>query len=150
MNTASDFTGQSADRFTKACSMVNKYQQMKEPGSPIDHCFTILDAVAQGTHTKWSIVYDISSKKIYFKTLGFSQVKEVSFDRFDFSCDKYSQSWDMNQPATGDVSALFKPFTLEINLNLINRSFIESKGQIEASDERIKENAGYPGLMKCE
>src|SRR5687768_13032744 len=62
------FSNNSIDRFAKACNMVKAFQQETISTPVIDYSFSILDKVAQGSHTRWSIVYDITNKKIYFKT----------------------------------------------------------------------------------
>jgi choloylglycine hydrolase len=143
------FSNNSMDRFAKACDMVKRFQQAAITTPVIDYSFAILDKVAQGSHTKWSIVYDISNKKIYFKTLGYSQVKNVSFSAFDFSCAAVSKAWDMNQSAEGDVAKLFQDFSLDLNSRMVNRSFDESISEFTVSDENRKAHWQYPGSISC-
>ena len=147
---AVSFTSNSIDRFAKACSMVKQFQQAPITTSAIDYSFSILDKVAQGSHTKWSIVYDISNKKIHFKTLGYAQVKTVAFASFDFKCPAISKTWDMNQAAAGPVDKLFLYFSMEMNSRLVNKSFDESSSQFTVSDEGRKETWQYPGTISCE
>lgn len=97
----------SLDRFVTACKMVN---ELKTSGTklPLDeYAFSILDKVAQGDYTKWSIFYDISNKSVYFKTADFKSVKTFSFSAFDFACSAPSKMFDMNQPGLGDITASF-------------------------------------------
>ena len=143
------FTNNSIDRFAKACSMVTHFLQTPISTSAIDYSFDILDRVAQGSHTKWSIVYDLKNKKIHFKTLDYSQVKNVAFASFNFNCSITSKAWDMNQPIAGDISSLLQDFSLEMNRKVVNKSFDESSSEFTVSDEGRKQTWQYPGSISC-
>jgi choloylglycine hydrolase len=143
------FSNNSIDRFAKACTMVQQFQQTAVTTPVIDYSFTILDKVAQGSHTKWSIVYDLINKKIYFKTLGYTQVKNIAFDAFDFNCSAISKAWEMNQAVQGDVSKLFQDFSLDLNSRMVNRSFDESSSEFTVSEEKRKAHWEYPGSISC-
>ena len=143
------FTNNSIDRFAKACSMVTHFLQAPVSTSAIDYSFDILDRVAQGSHTKWSIVYDLKDKKIHFKTLDYSQVKNVAFASFNFNCSTTSKAWDMNQPIAGDISSLLQDFSLEINRKVVNKSFDESSSEFTVSEEGRKQTWQYPGTISC-
>lgn len=143
------FTNNSIDRFTKACTMVNQYMLGAITGSAIDYSFTILDKVAQGSHTKWSIVYDLTNRKIHFKTLGYASVKNVAFAAFDFRCSTASKTWNMNQAGTGDIARLFRDFSLEINSGIVNKSFDESNHEFSVNKEARKQTWEYPTSISC-
>ncbi len=130
--------------------MLNDYQLSDIKIPVVDYSFSILDKVAQGSHTKWSIVYDITNKRIYFKTLGYSEVKQVLFSSFDFKCSAISKAWDMNQHAKGDVSKLFKDFDLELNNRIVETSFNESKSQISVNEETKQKAWEYAFSVRCE
>ncbi len=143
------FTNNSIDRFAKACNMVTQFLQAPVSTSAIDYSFNILDRVAQGSHTKWSIVYDIKNKKIHFKTLGYPQVKNVAFDSFNFNCSATSKAWNMNQPIEGDISSLFQDFSLDMNSKLVNKSFDESSSEFTVGEEGRKQTWQYPAGISC-
>ena len=136
-------------RFVTACNMVNQFttDQVKAPA--VDHAFNILGEVAQGSHTKWSIVYDLKKKEIHFKTLGFTSVKTVRFSAFDLSCNSPSMTFDMNQQSTGDISSDFLKFSNEINKKILDVSVEQSKNEIQISDRAKQEALDYPGTIKC-
>jgi len=143
------FTNNSIDRFARACTMVNRFRQNDISTPVVDYSFSILDEVAQGSHTKWSIVYDITNKKIHFKTLAYPAVKNISFSAFDFNCMSSPRSWEMNQAGEGDVAKLFKDFSLDWNSRLVNKSFDESSSEFTVSGEDRKIHSLYPGLVSC-
>lgn len=143
------FTNNSIDRFAQTCNKVKNYQQSTINRPMVDYSFDILDQVAQGTHTKWSIVYDITNKKIHFKTLDYSSVKQVDFAGFNFSCATTSKAWDMNQAGKGNVTSQFGDFSLEINKKIVNRSFDESSSEFTVGEEGRKQTWQYAGKMAC-
>ena len=55
-----EWTLNSSGRFSKAASMIENY---KEDVDIIDYAFDIMDNVAQGPATQWSIAYDIKKMK---------------------------------------------------------------------------------------
>ena len=144
------YRNNSIDRFAKACNMLRQFQQTAMTTPVIDYSFDILDKVAQGSHTKWSIVYDISNKKIYFKTLAYSQVKNIAFSTFNFNCSAISKAWDMNQAGEGDVAKLFQDFSLDLNSRMVNRSFDESISEFTVSEENRRTHWQYPGSISCQ
>lgn len=148
-NPARSFTNNSIDRFAKACSMVQQFAEMPASQDAKTYAFGILDAVAQGTHTKWSIVYDITNRTVSFKTLGYNTVKLVSFTAFDFSCNQSSLSWNMNQSGEGNISRNFIPVTIEINRQLVENSFRESESQVQAPENVIREAWSYFSRISC-
>lgn len=144
------FSSNSIDRFAKACTMVKQFYEVPITTPVIDYAFTILDKVAQGPFTKWSIVYDISNKKIYFKTMGHAAIKNVAFSAFDFNCLAPSKAWDMNQDEKADVTNLFINFSLDLNSRMVNRSFDESSSEFTVSEEKRKVHWLYPGSISCQ
>ena len=147
-NASRSFTTNSLDRFATACNMVKSFNE-KRSGSIIDHSFNILNTVAQGSHTKWSIVYDITNRKISFKTLGYPQVKNVDFSAFNFNCATSSKAWDMNQAVTGDIAGLFADFSLDLNSKIVNRSFDESTSEFVVGEAGRKQTWEYAGSISC-
>ena len=58
----------SLDRFAVAADRLKAYRPTDTKPSPIQYAFDTLAAVRQGDATKWSIVYDITSLEIHYKT----------------------------------------------------------------------------------
>jgi len=143
------FNDNSLERFARACSMVNEFKQNNSKKSIIDFSFDILKNVAQPGWTRWSIVYDISNKAVYFKTARFTSVKSVDLSDFDFACNSTSIAMDMNQSLQGKVSKAFKPFTKDENKKLVERSAEESKTQVTISEaDRVKQ-VEYAAKISC-
>ena len=109
----------SLERFGQACNMITQFKKNSGNMPVIDFAFDILSQVEQGSFTKWSIVYDITNKKIHFKTNRFRQIKTVNFSFFDFNCTSTPKAWDMNQPGNGNIDKAFENFDNTINKRII-------------------------------
>ena len=150
INASSTFNDNSVQRFATACSMVQQFQAKDSKQSIIDFSFDILKQVKQEGWTRWSIVYDLKNKNIYFQTARYPSIKSIAFSDFDFNCQSSALSLNMNQTMQGKVSSEFKPYTTEVNKQLVERSIEESKTQVNISDIDRKRLIDYPSLIKCQ
>jgi penicillin V acylase-like amidase (Ntn superfamily) len=148
-NTSFSFQDNSLQRFTKACSMVQQYQQNEINKPVVDYAFDILNNVSQKDFTKWSIVYDLKNKKVYFKTANHPDIKSFTFNSFDFACTSKAKVMDMNQSLKGDINKNFKPFSNEINRAIREKAIEESKSQVPISDKEKETNIAYASAIKC-
>jgi penicillin V acylase-like amidase (Ntn superfamily) len=148
-NTRFSFRDNSLQRFTKACSMVQQYQQNESKKPVVDYAFEILNNVAQSDFTKWSIVYDLKNKKIYFKTTDYRDIKSLSFNSFDFACTSTAKIIDMNQSLKGEIDTNFRPFSYEMNRTIIEKAVAESKSQVPISDKEKEAVIAYPMAVRC-
>jgi penicillin V acylase-like amidase (Ntn superfamily) len=148
-NTNFSFRDNSLQRFTRACSMVQQYQQGEINKPLTDYAFDILNNVSQQGFTKWSIVYDLKNKKIYFKTANYPGIKSFTFKSFDFDCTSKAKILDMNQSLKGDINKNFKPFSNEINRVITEKAIRESKSQVPISDKEKEAGIAYARAIKC-
>lgn len=139
----------SLERFSTACKMIQEYKAKPGEKSLVDQSFDILNKVSQGDYTKWSIVYDISDKKIYFKTEKFQQVKSVSFSSFNFSCNTASKVLDMNRAEQGNMSTYFANYSSGTNNLILEKTIKQSSPPIEVSQEEKLAIKSYPDTIHC-
>ncbi|MCU7552352.1 linear amide C-N hydrolase [Chitinophagaceae bacterium LB-8] len=149
VNQWTSFGDNSVDRFASACQMIQQFQQTNNNTDPVDYSFSILNKVAQGDYTKWSIVYDISGRQVHFVTNGNQHRKSFSLDDFDFSCNKAPLALAMGSSATGPVSKYFSPLTFSQNKAVIERSALESKTHVQLSAPTIAGIADYYNSVLC-
>ncbi|MBC7848587.1 MAG: linear amide C-N hydrolase, partial [Chitinophagaceae bacterium] len=112
----------SLDRFVKACGMIKQLKDSNVTMPLTDYAFSILDRVSQGSFTKWSIVYDISKKNIYFKTNEYTAIKILNFSGFDLSCNKPSKMFNMNQQTIGNINAKFTLLDTDLKRKLLDQA----------------------------
>jgi penicillin V acylase-like amidase (Ntn superfamily) len=118
----------SLDRFSKACSMIERYHSVSTKKTAVEYSFDILSAVAQPGFTKWSIVYDITNRKIYFKTSDHSKQKMIAVNDFEYGCGTTPTFYDLNQNDVGDISKRFAVYNNEENIRMLKAAFKESSG----------------------
>ena len=140
----------SLERFGEACKMIQQLNTVNISKPLNDYAFDILGAVAQGDFTKWSIVYDITNRKIQFKTNRFKQIKTVSFSGFDFNCTAMAKAWDMNQTANGTINNLFQNFNSDINKRMVETAAKESESRVPISQRNIERLWQYSSAIKCQ
>ena len=110
--------GESAERMANAKKRCDSYDAEKEPDA-VKYAFgTLVDVVAAG-HTKWSIVYDVARREIWYGTAYSRPVKHISFKNLDFECGDELMAMDINIQQEGDVEKYFGPLKREDNMNLL-------------------------------
>ena len=144
------FNDNSLQRFATACSMVQQYNAGGSNSSLVNYSFDVLKKVSNDDFTKWSIVYDMSAKKVYFKSKSSPQVKWISYADVDFSCNSTPLAFDMNLNAQGDGARQFKPLTKETSTILLNRAAAESRSQINIGEADIRRDVEYANRIKCQ
>ncbi len=108
----------SLSRFIRAATLIKR---SKDSEALVPATFKILDSVSND-QTKWSIVYDPSRNKIFFKTKAKPDVKEVSLNYFDWSCGAAVKVLDVNTPAKQDVSGAFEDYTDILNTHIVEKN----------------------------
>jgi penicillin V acylase-like amidase (Ntn superfamily) len=139
----------SLERFTTACNMIQQYKLETSGRSLVDESFAILDKVAQGNYTKWSIVYDISNKQVWFKTEKYKQLRSVNFSFFDFSCTVPSKLININGREQGDISKLFNDFADAKNKLIFEQTLKQSSPQIVLTRAQKEAVLAYPATIRC-
>jgi len=139
----------SLDRFVKACSMLKTFNESNSKVPVVDFAFSVLDKVAQGNFTKWSIVYDISHKEIHFKTADNKDIKIVRFATFDLGCSHPARMFNMNQDGKGDVSKSFVLSDKKIRQIVLHQAIMESSSRFTISAKREDEMLNYEESITC-
>jgi choloylglycine hydrolase len=140
----------SLERFDIACNLVTQFRNASNnTTSPVDYSFDILAEVAQGSFTKWRIVYDITNKAILFKTYGHSDIKTVSFTDVNLDCAVPPKSFDMNQDVKGNIKSHLVNFSQEINKKSIETAFKESAERIKVSETTKQKLLNYAKQVTC-
>lgn len=108
-----DWTVNSSGRFVKAASLIRDYNSTEDR---IDYSFSILDSVAQGPHTQWSIVYDISDMVIHYRSQINPVRQTIDLKNIDFSCNDQSLFVPMSEMISQGPG--FRNLTYEDNVNM--------------------------------
>ena len=76
----------SLQRFARAAERAEAYAAAREAADPVRYAFETLDSVAQGSYTRWSIVYDLKAGRVHWRTRENRKVRFVTLSSFDLSC----------------------------------------------------------------
>jgi penicillin V acylase-like amidase (Ntn superfamily) len=142
------YGGNSLFRFQKAAEMTRHFESKKNL-DPIDYSFKILEAVAQGSFTKWSIVYDIDKKTAYLKTLYNKKRRYVELSKFDLSCNTDVMILDMNEKLSGNITSRLKKYTPKANYDHIEKSLREHSFLSFDLYNSLKIMSEFPEQTRC-
>ena len=154
--------------FCTAAKQTNHVEPLTDD-STIDYAFRTLNMVGQVLFTKWSIVYDITNMRIYFKVFetpvidGEKKIfmrqppydpttKVVDFKGLDFNCSGIVKVFDINSNYDKIVNQYFIPYSIDINKEFIAKAFTFYKGwglNIELKEDDLNSLAKYPESFKC-
>lgn len=136
----------SLDRFARAASLLSVDKSARQPS--VRRAFEILDSVAQGSYTQWSIVYDMRAKRVHFKTRTNPKVRWFDLRAFDFSCGAPTRVLDVDK-GEGDLTRLFTPYRVEDNRRLVERSFRDTDFLRGTPPEVLESLIRHPQTMSC-
>jgi choloylglycine hydrolase len=139
----------SVDRFATACRMVQHFNTSNTEQNAVDYAFGILDNIAQGSYTKWRIVYDITARQVYFVTSGKQERRRFAFSDFVFGCSRPSLYFHLDNQKTGAIAPYFLPLDYPTNKALMERSAKESRGAIHIPEKQIAAAAAYFSQVAC-
>lgn len=145
---------ESMDRFVRLSSTLKDYSA--NAAKPIvDYAFDALSSVSfdgENHATQWSIVYDLQSRNIVFKTHKNAKRRTLRLSDFDYMCTAPTRVLPLEEKLEGDVSGHFVEYTTDMNRNLIKAVFdrYKSVGFMKDMPQFIIEiMATYPESMKC-
>jgi choloylglycine hydrolase len=168
INNSNTETNPSLTHFCIAARQNSSFNSSNE-NSPVDYGFRTLDMVSQQLFTKWSIVYDITNMRVYFKIFetpiidGERKIflkqppydpgtKVIDLRGFDFSCNGVAKVFDLNSDHYNEVNQFFIPYSTEINKEFIAKAFTFYKGwglNIELKEDDLNSLSKYPESFKC-
>ncbi len=143
----------SLQRFARAAERAEAYGVAREAADPVRYAFETLDSVAQGSYTRWSIVYDLNTGRVHWRTRENRQVRFVTLSSFDLSCSTPVELLDIDE-GKGDVTRRFTRYTPEANRRLVASSvqqtdFLKGILSPEALLEAIDETVRHPESTSC-
>jgi hypothetical protein len=124
--------GQSAERFAACQARAENFDASRDT-SAVNYAFGTLVYYVAAPHTRWSIVYDVVERQLWFRSDQSPPYKHISLDAFDFSCDAPKLMLDVNAALDGNVEQYFTPYDPTVNLAVF-RTFCERYG-IKVSEE---------------
>lgn len=136
----------SLDRFARAARFATEFVP-GECGFPVVYAFDALANLANGDYTKWSVVYDIARRRVYWRTLDNPHPRYFDLDYFGRVTPAECLVLDMNAPHAGLVNSNFRPYTAALNRALVFKAF-KATDRIEPfSEDLLAIIAAYPETL---
>jgi hypothetical protein len=104
--------------------------------------------VAQGSYTRWSIVYDLRAGRVYWRTRENRRVRSVALSAFDLSCASPVKLLAIDEGG-GDMARRFADYTPEANRRLVTSSVRQTEFLAGMPPEAIAEAARHPESTSC-
>jgi choloylglycine hydrolase len=140
----------SLDRFARAARRSAAFPPTGgEAPRTLDSAFALLDDVAQGDRTCWSIVYELKDRRVHFRTRQNRRLRTLDLAGLDFRCETPVRVIDVNAPVSGDLGERLVDYTLERNRDLVRGSFAKTEFLQGIPAEMIERLSGAPGAMPC-
>ena len=100
-------------RFIRATSLLKQSINNYTMQQAVNYVFSILKNVSEPikseSPTQWSIVYDTTTKQIFFRTLQYPAIRVINFNEINFANSQPIKILDLSQPSAGDITSNFKP-----------------------------------------
>jgi choloylglycine hydrolase len=142
-----DNPGKSVERVAAAADKIKSFRPDRGV-SPVDYALEVLTETVVAPkkwwsnlfdepYTRWNIVFDIRRRVVHFRNVESPNVKQLSLDSFDLSCQAPLLMLDVNAELEGSIDGYFGPYDHDINLKTF-RTFCDKWG-IEVSEENAVE-----------
>jgi choloylglycine hydrolase len=111
------------------CTKINQFYR-KESNNIIQDAFDIHYAMSgpntmqdgKNVGTQYTTVFDLTNRKLYFKTLENSNIREVDLNSFEDDCSVKAKMLNILTPGMGNVTALFVDYSPEENMLVMHRA----------------------------
>jgi choloylglycine hydrolase len=138
----------SLQRFARASRRAESFAAGNLQEDAVRYAFETLDAVAQGPHTRWSIVYDLRAGRVHWRTRENRRLRSVSLAAFDFSCGSPVKVLAVDA-GEGDVARRFTDYTPEANRGLVAAAFRQTAFLANLPPEEVAATARHPETTSC-
>jgi penicillin V acylase-like amidase (Ntn superfamily) len=140
--------GTTLGRFVTAAGMLDSFKH-KSHDDAIDYGFKMLETVSSPDYTRWSIVYDISEKRVYFRTKTNPERRYVDLGGLEFACGTQVMIHDMDSQVSGDVAGALEPYSYDANRALITKAYGNTEFLKQIPPEVLEQLARYPEALPC-
>jgi choloylglycine hydrolase len=101
----------------------NKIIKTKGRSNLIENAFEVLECVTLNNHTKWSTVFDVTNKLIYFKNENRAKVITLDLNSFKYNSGTNVMILDIQSATPENTMSQFKLYTTEINREYVFDTF---------------------------
>ncbi|HEX3625215.1 MAG TPA: hypothetical protein VH280_07310 [Verrucomicrobiae bacterium] len=124
----------SLPRFCRAAMRAADFQPAEDPGHDIAYAFNTLNQVRQGQYTVWQIVYDVSDRKIYWRTRSNRKERCLDLKTVDFASDKPVRCADIQSNTSPSDTLKFQDWNEAAARKFATHLFNEESFKQEVGD----------------
>lgn len=135
-------------RFCTATKLLNNLDEeliQNNKINLIEKSFSILKEVVLSG--EWSIVYDISNMKVYFKTKTNQNLKYISINEIDFNCNTKQLFYNLQKENKGKINTAMEEFNSKINYDKFTDAV--NKNQLDLPKDILKVFQNYHKTCIC-
>jgi choloylglycine hydrolase len=119
-------------RFDRAALYLQRFNPADSIAA-VDYSFALLSAVSLGMSTKWSLVYDIGQRRVWFRTQRNQSLRRIDLREMDFA---------------GTSPVMMLEYTTAANRALIFKVFREVEFLRDVPDQSLEALARYPETLR--
>lgn len=125
------------DSIARMSRIAGRQKKFGSPGKhpTVDMAFETLADVGIKA-TQWSIVFDVTSRVVHFRSSRNKKRRSVDLGKLDFDCGQPTGMLDVHAPLKGEISAAFKPYDPEAGIAFTLR-FLKESG-IDMPEEQVR------------
>lgn len=140
-------SSKSLPRFARACNLLSE-SQLAQAKSAEAYAMKVIGSVKQKS-SQWQIVYNISAKKLSFRTRKRKKIKTLDLNNLDFSCARPLKMLALNSKVSGNINDKLKIYAVEANQKQIKKSFKLTKFLKVISRDQQKAVGLFPETFTC-
>jgi len=134
-------------RFARAASGTH-LARTRGGDDPVGDAVAILHDVAQPERTQWSLVYELQTGRVDFRTASNPKLRSIDLAELDLDCTADPLVLDLASDGHGDVTSALVPYSTEANRTMIMAGF--SADEVTAPSKEILERmVSYPDDQLC-
>jgi choloylglycine hydrolase len=141
-------TRDSLSRFVRAADLLQRDAHPR-PADDVAFGFDVLGAVDQGKATQRSIVYEVTARRLHFRTHDQRAVKTIDFSRLDLTRRLPTQMLDIESPLSGDVTAALTNYTAAENRRVVE-SFVQLVHATGGAADLYQQDLKQAGLTEAQ
>ena len=107
---------------SKELNFIFNNQAAETEASFVKKSFQNLHILSQSNWSRWQIVYNLSDKKVWFKTIDSPYIKYASLEEYQLDCrkDNAEKVISLNSKLTGNIKEYLDLFSIDTNSVLLN------------------------------
>lgn len=103
-----DMTDPQVPRFVKTATLIKKYSASEDI---VVYGFGMLDSIAVHDKPEWSVLFNVRSNEVYYRTRINPEIKKLALDKLDFTNIGPVQILDMDAEVDGEVEEELHPYS---------------------------------------